>query len=38
MDEYKKFARYYDGLNPREEIFKQEQFFREIIARYSIKM
>lgn len=37
MDEYKKFARNYEGLNPREEIFKQEQFFREIIKRYSIK-
>jgi hypothetical protein len=30
MDEYKKFARNYEGLNPKEEIFKQEQFFREL--------
>ncbi|NIM18129.1 MAG: methyltransferase domain-containing protein [Candidatus Aminicenantes bacterium] len=37
MDEYKRFARNYEGLNPKEEIFKQEPFFREIIKRYSIK-
>lgn len=37
MDKYKRFASNYEGLNPKEEIFKQEQFFREIIKRYSIK-
>jgi SAM-dependent methyltransferase len=37
MDEYKRFAGNYEGLNPKEEIFKQEPFFRELIKRYSIK-
>jgi glycine/sarcosine N-methyltransferase len=37
MDDYKTLAEDYDFLNPKEEIFKQEGFFKHLIERYQIK-
>lgn len=36
-DDYKILAKNYEALNPKEEIFKQKDFFKKIIAKYSIK-
>jgi len=37
MDSYQNLSDDYDALNPKEEIFKQEFFFKRLIERYSIK-
>lgn len=37
MDNYRKLAVDYDALNPKDEIFKQERFFKNLIKNYSIK-
>jgi glycine/sarcosine N-methyltransferase len=37
MDSYKILAKDYDYINPKEEIFRQRDFFRELIKKYSIK-
>lgn len=36
MSQYKILAKDYEALNSREEIFKQQDFFRKIIARYAV--
>ena len=37
MDDYKILAEDYDFLNPKEEIFKQEGFFKKLIEQYQVK-
>jgi glycine/sarcosine N-methyltransferase len=37
MDSYKILAKDYDYINPKEEIFKQKDFFKKIINKYSVK-
>jgi glycine/sarcosine N-methyltransferase len=37
MDSYRILADDYDYLNPREEILKQEGFFKKLIIEYSVK-
>lgn len=37
MSDYKFLAKDYEYLNPKEEIFKQKYFFKEMISRYSPK-
>jgi len=37
MDNYQNLSIDYDALQPKEEIFKQEPFFRKLIEKYSIK-
>jgi glycine/sarcosine N-methyltransferase len=37
MDVYKILAKDYDFLNPKEEIFKQEGFFRKLIEKYHVR-
>lgn len=37
MDNYQNLSVDYDALQPKEEIFKQEDFFKKLIEKYSIK-
>src|SRR3989344_8829697 len=37
MDNYQNLSVDYDVLQPKEEIFKQEPFFKKLIEKYSIK-
>jgi glycine/sarcosine N-methyltransferase len=37
MDNYKILAKDYDYINPKEEIFRQENFFRKLIEEFSVK-
>jgi len=37
MDAYQNLSADYDALQPKEEIFKQEPFFKKLIEKYSIK-
>lgn len=37
MNEYRKLARDYDFLHPKEEIFKQKRFFQKLIQEHSVK-
>lgn len=37
MDDYRILSVDYDALQPKEEIFKQEPFFKKLISKYSVK-
>lgn len=37
MSDYKFLAKDYDALNPKEEIFKQKDFFKKLIDQYSVR-
>ncbi len=37
MNDYKKLAKDYDFLHPKEEIFKQKAFFQKLIKQYSVR-
>ncbi len=37
MGNYQNLSVDYDALQPKEEIFKQEDFFKKLIEKYSIK-
>jgi glycine/sarcosine N-methyltransferase len=37
MDEYKILSEDYDFLNPKEEIFKQEGFFKKLLEKYHVR-
>jgi ubiquinone/menaquinone biosynthesis C-methylase UbiE len=38
MNHYKRLAKDYDYLNPKEEIFKQRSFFKKLIKEYSVNI
>ncbi len=37
MDQYEQISVDYDALKPKEEIFRQEDFFRQLMKKYSVK-